>query len=158
MLKALDRLEGETRSLEAEEPEALRRGLAALDAFFAFFQGRVVPHMALEEREVYPLLDRLLPSEVCSAQAMLQEHETAASLVALLRRGRSRLTQGSPDAGAEVVTLVQDLALLLRDHIRKEDDVINPLLGQLLRGGRRVSAKGRAAAHGPRRGREAKAR
>ncbi len=104
--------------------------LAALGDFLGVCQRVVEPHMAMEEREVYPLLDRYLPAEVGSAEAMLREHETLRGLVALLQRGHDRLSHGVAEA-SEAVTTAQDLVLLLREHIRKEEGVILPLLKRL---------------------------
>ncbi len=130
-LQAIDRLEEALRVASASGDKAAVLG--AVCAFLHDCEVVLEPHMEAEEREVYPLLDRYLPAEIESSEAMLREHETARGLVALLRRGRERLSHGAVDAESEVATLVQDLALLLRDHIRKEEGVINPLLRQLLR-------------------------
>lgn len=106
--------------------------LAVLGGFLEVCQRVVEPHMAVEERELYPLLDRYLPPDVGSAEAMLREHETLRGLVALLRRGHDRLNRGVAEAEDEVVTTAEDLVLLLREHIRKEEGVIQPLLRRLM--------------------------
>ena len=131
VLKAIDTLEASMRVASAGRDKAAVLG--AVDAFLRDCEADIEPHMEAEEREVYPLLDRYLPTEIGSSEAMLREHATFRGLVALLRRGRERLSHDAIDAEPEVATLAQDLALLLRDHIRKEDGVINPLLRQLLR-------------------------
>jgi hemerythrin-like domain-containing protein len=59
---------------------------------------------------------------------MLEEHETARTLVSALRRALERLESGVAAAEQEVVSQGQDLVLLLRDHIRKEERVLFPLL------------------------------
>lgn len=106
--------------------------LAALEGFLELCQRVLEPHMAVEEREVYPLLDRYLPPDVGSAEGMLREHETLRGLVALLRRGHDRLSRGAAEAESDVVTTAEDLVLLLREHIRKEEGVIQPLLRRLM--------------------------
>lgn len=105
---------------------------APVDAFLGFFETTLEPHMRREEAQVYPLLERYLPRDVGSADAMLREHETLRSLVELMRQACSRLVAGDCAAAAEAATLAQDVALLLRDHIRKEDGVINPMLETIL--------------------------
>ena len=127
-LGALDRLEAALEGgLNGPAPF-----LQALDEFLSVFDRVVAPHMAAEEQDLYPLLDRCVPPEVGSAEAMLREHETMRSLVALLRRGRERLARQASDAEVEALTAAQDFTLLLREHIRKEEHVVNPLLRRLL--------------------------
>jgi hemerythrin-like domain-containing protein len=133
ILEGLARLEAALQAATAAEEDP--RPLAdACAEFLALCDEALEPHMSYEEEEVYPALDRCLPPEVGSAQAMLREHETVRGLIALLRRGRARLLGGRA-VEAELATDAQDLALLLRDHIRKEDGVINPLLQRLLKDG-----------------------
>jgi hemerythrin-like domain-containing protein len=129
ILEAVCRLEasglGERADMSATEQ--------AVAEFLSFFETTIEPHMRKEEADIYPLLDRYLPAEVGSAEAMRHEHETARSLVSLLQAGRRRSSAGEAPENDRSV-LVQDLVLLLRDHIRKEDGVINPLLERLLKG------------------------
>lgn len=136
VLEAVARLEQATRR-EGSDPGFDQGALvASLEDFLSFYESTVLPHMKREEAEVYPLLERYLPAEIGSAEAMLQEHETLGSLVGLLRRDLSRLRTGATETAPEIVAVAQDLAALLRDHIRKEDNVLNPLLERLLREGR----------------------
>lgn len=106
---------------------------AVLGSFLDFFETAIEPHMRCEEAQLYPLLEHYLPEGVGSADTMLREHETLRSLVGLLRQARRRLAASDVAAASGVAILVQDVALLLRDHIRKEDGVINPLLERILR-------------------------
>jgi len=55
----------------------------------------------------------------------------------MLRASGTRMREGAPEAKSDVAVLAQDLALLLRDHVRKEDGVIHPLLERLSRQGAR---------------------
>jgi hemerythrin-like domain-containing protein len=128
ILDALDRLEGCIRA--GLQPEAFA---GAVGAFLEFYGIAIEAHMQREEAEVYPLLERYVPADVGSASAMLLEHETVHSLVRLLRQAAQR---PGCDAAVrtEAFTLAQDLVLLLRDHIRKEDGVINPLLERIGKG------------------------
>jgi hemerythrin-like domain-containing protein len=131
ILQGLTRLEQDVRQRTGAEDD-LRRMAEAIGRFLAFYDETVEPHMTYEEKEIYPALDRCLPAEVGSAQAMLREHETMRGLISLLRRGRARLA-GDADLWVDLAADLDDLALLLRDHIRKEDGVINPLLQRLLK-------------------------
>jgi hemerythrin-like domain-containing protein len=123
------------RRLETSYGPDLSAGAAAavVGAFLEFFRTAIEPHMRREEAEVYPLLQRYLPEDIGSASAMLREHETLHSLVGLLQQACHRLAANDVASVAAASTLAQDVALLLRDHIRKEDSVINPLLERILR-------------------------
>lgn len=116
----------------AEEGTLRDRAEAAGD-FISFFETSIEPHMRGEEAQIYPLLEKHLPEDIGSADAMRREHETLRSLVALLRQVRRRLAAGDAAAAAEFSVLGQDVALLLREHIRKEDGVFNPLLERILK-------------------------
>ena len=131
VLEAVARLEAAlSRQRSASEaPDGDEPLVTALGNFLDFCESTLEPHFRNEERDVYPLLDRYLPRETGSAAAMLREHETARGLLAMLRQNRRRI---GGEAEADVAVIVQDLALVLRDHIRKEDRVINPLLERLL--------------------------
>jgi hemerythrin-like domain-containing protein len=94
-------------------------------AFVDFFRRDVEQHFDAEERDLYPVLAEVLPADVGSAQAMLREHETIRALVEALDTAR----------GEELVATTRDLALLLREHIRKEEAVIFPLVLRLVRRG-----------------------
>lgn len=106
---------------------------AAVGEFLDFFEAEIEPHMQREEARVYPLLEHYLPEGVGSADTMLREHETVRSLAALLSQVRGHLAARDARAASEASILTRDMATLLRDHIRKEDGVINPLIEQILR-------------------------
>jgi hemerythrin-like domain-containing protein len=112
--------------------------ISAVEDFLVFADAALSPHMSLEDEDLYPLLDRYLPQETGSTAAMRAEHETARSLLSLMRRDLERARAGAADAASALATIGQDLVALLRDHIRKEDSVVNPLLQRLLREGHRV--------------------
>ena len=65
-----------------------------------------------------------------------REHETIELLASALEEG---LRHGGPDVEAELFPAASDLCLMVRDHIRREDAVLRPLLERLA-----------AAAAGPR--------
>jgi iron-sulfur cluster repair protein YtfE (RIC family) len=122
ILEAADRL---AQAVAGRAPLA-----PALDAFLAFERTRVRPLLAEEEQLLGPLLDRFLPPEIACSATFRSEHETLCTLLDELRRCRGGLAARA-DAESEVETLVSDLVLLLRDHMRREDSVLGPLLRQL---------------------------
>lgn len=130
--------------MDAARCEEFRRGhgalLAALERLGGTPAAPAVEHFLLhdapvleqwlrqEEIEIFGALDTLLPLEAEVGAALRRENETARSLLGLLRRAHAGLQQGAPWAEAQLANTVQDLALLLRDHFRKEDGVICRLL------------------------------
>ena len=123
-LRTLDALE--TRTSGAADAELL----AVVDELLAFHDGVLAPLFAREEAEVYVAVRHSLPGE--TAAAFLREHATLRGLARQLRAGRAGLRSGKPDAQGTVLATVTDLALLLREHLRKEDRVLVPLVERLL--------------------------
>ena len=109
----------------------IEAGLASGDlagaaaAWLTFFAERMEPHMQAEEREVYALFARRLDAGI--AREMRADHDTARALTALLAQACAR----GPEAAEEVQAMLQDLLLLLRAHLRKEEQVVQPLLERL---------------------------
>jgi hemerythrin-like domain-containing protein len=102
----------------------------AVDEFLAFAADRLEPLFADEEHELGPLIDRYLPPEVASSARLSREHDTVRELIESLRGVRSQLG-ASAAAREDAEALVSDLVLLLRDHLRREDSVLHPLLERL---------------------------
>ncbi len=118
ILQALARLEDASAPL-----------VARVDAFLQFYRSRFLSIMGSEETLLRPLWSRYLPED--ASPAMLgQEHATIRSVAGDLQAARDGI--GSlRDAEADVVAAVSDLCLLARDHIRREDGVLHPLLEAL---------------------------
>lgn len=115
-----------------EALEAALRGARPLQAavaeYLAFHAGRLVPLLREEEAWLVPLIAQHLPSEVMPASLLRREHETIELLASALEEG---LGQAGPDVEAELFTAASDLCLMVRDHIRREDAVLHPLLLRL---------------------------
>jgi len=125
-LSAVARLEA---GAQEAGPDALA---AAAGAFLETWETTLAPFLEAEERSVYPLLDRHLPEEVRSPELLRRELATLRDLVPMLALTRERLRRGEPGADEEAQVLIEDLVLLAREHIRKEDQVVYPLLLRLL--------------------------
>ena len=136
MLAAAGRLESVLDMADGDVPGARRALLGAVAQFLGFHESTLAPHFAEEERDVYPLLERYLDAESRTRESLMEDHGTIRGLVGLLRQGREALLRGEPEAEAELTANVHDLVLLLRDHIRKEDGVVHPLLRRLQEAGR----------------------
>jgi regulator of cell morphogenesis and NO signaling len=93
--------------------------------------GDIVPHMASEEDEVFPLIREGRSREaVAFIRATQREHDTLSSLLSLLRRQTNGFTP-PPHAGAQWSAFYKGLADLeseTREHIRMEDDVLADVL------------------------------
>ena len=118
-----DRLRDALRAIEAGLGSGDLPGAVA--AWLRFFAERMEPHMQAEEREVYTVLARRLDPD--TAREMRADHDTARSLTALLAQACAR----GPEAAEDVQAMLQDLLLLLHAHLRKEEQVVEPLLERL---------------------------
>jgi hemerythrin-like domain-containing protein len=115
----LDRLAAIEAALAADDD-------SDLPAFAAFLQAEVMEHFTLEERALFPKLERHLPVGQGPLAVMHAEHT---EFRALLEELDSAVRAGARDAqrlhAAEIIGL-------LRAHIHKEDHVLFPLASQLL--------------------------
>ena len=112
--------------------EAALRGAQPLQAavadYLAFHRGRLVPLMREEEAWLVPLIAQHLPQEVMPASLLHREHETIELLASALEEG---LRHPEADVEAELFPAASDLCLMVRDHIRREDAVLRPLIERL---------------------------
>ncbi|MCL4818968.1 MAG: hemerythrin domain-containing protein [Vicinamibacteria bacterium] len=115
-----------------EALEAAVRGARPLQVavadYLAFHRGHLVPLMRQEEAWLVPLIAQHLPSEVMPPSLLRREHETIDLLASALEEG---LRHSGPDVDAELFPAASDMCLLVRDHIRREDAVLRPLLERL---------------------------
>jgi hemerythrin-like domain-containing protein len=111
--------------LKAVEAAALERA-AELEDVYAFLQGEVREHFALEEEALFPIL-ATHPQLAAGLIAVMEgEHEEFRALLAEL--GAALRT-----AGAERrAVVISRLIALLRAHIDKQDHVLFPLATQVL--------------------------
>lgn len=121
VLGALEALES---ALRGEKPL-----VSAVAAYLDFHHGRLVPLMREEEAWLMPLIRRHLPEEVMPASLLRREHESIELLATALEEG-VRLAR-TADVESELFPAASDLCLLVRDHIRREDAVLQPLLVRL---------------------------
>ncbi|MCL4818953.1 MAG: hemerythrin domain-containing protein [Vicinamibacteria bacterium] len=122
VIAAVEALEG---ALRGERPL-----LAAAGAYLQFYLTRLVPLMRDEEAWLVPLIRQYLPPEVMHPGSIRREHETIELLTSAIAEGVGR-GAGNAEVEAELATAVSDLCLLLRDHIRREAEVVEPLLERL---------------------------
>jgi hemerythrin-like domain-containing protein len=113
-----------TSSLSPEDEETVRSFVTHLEAQFA-------THMRSEDEVVYPLLESTVPGTQASLAPLRAEHEELRSMLASLcatlaeRAGAARNEQ--------IAVQAQDMADLLRIHIRKEEAVVFAVAERLMR-------------------------
>ncbi|MPZ19905.1 MAG: hypothetical protein GEV06_18615 [Luteitalea sp.] len=105
--------------------------LTAVGDFVETCDRRIEPHLAIEERSIYPHLRERLPAENDAVDAAIREHETLRELIGLLRVRSGRLRSDEPDSDVEIAETVRDLATLWRAHAHRVDEVVGPLLKSL---------------------------
>ncbi len=120
ILRALALLERLGQRLEAGQPVD-RTALAWLRDFFGTFADRC--HHGKEEQHLFPALERRgVPREGGPLGVMLHEHEEGRAFLRVMAQGDDKRT-------AEAI---RGYTALLRDHIDKENNVLFPLVEQIL--------------------------
>lgn len=104
--------------------------IAQIADFFAGFADTC--HHAKEERLLFPLLEAhgKEPKE-CSPAELARQHETGRNHVRAIRAALVRVTNASSPA-REVADHLAAYADLLREHIRKENEVLFPYAERIL--------------------------
>lgn len=114
--------------------EAALRGeqslVPAVATYLDFHRERLLPLMREEESWLGALIAQHLPAEVVPASQLRREHETIDLLASALAEGVRRAPHGG-DVETDLFAAASDLCLLVRDHIRREDAVLRPLLLRL---------------------------
>ncbi|HET6417895.1 MAG TPA: hemerythrin domain-containing protein [Polyangiales bacterium] len=124
--KALDAMEGWSAKLgRATEPDEK----AELARFVAFIQGFAdAYHHGKEEDILFVLMGQHgFPRHVGPIAVMLQEHDLGRSLVGVLGGLAKQSAPWSKEDRATIAQTVQEFSALLRQHIRKEDQVLYPM-------------------------------
>lgn len=99
---------------------------AAAQAAFARFHSAMERHMGFEEQVLFPAFDEATGSDAGPTVVMRHEHE---ALRELLGRMGDAIGQGQ---GAEYLGLGETLLVLLQQHNVKEENVLYPMMEQVL--------------------------
>jgi len=128
------------KMLEATETTAARlaRGekvpdsiLAGLIEFFQQFADRC--HHGKEEEVFFPrLVEKGMPKEGGPVGVMLQEHEMGRELIRRMSQAEGDYRAGASGAAASWALAARSYAALLREHIKKENDVLFVMAEQIL--------------------------
>jgi hypothetical protein len=87
--------------------------------------------LADEVDRVHPLVRSRLPIETGTLDVVRDEHATLTHLVSLLHDRLGACERGEPGADATVGVVLRDLVDVWRTHVRRFDQVIDPLLARL---------------------------
>ena len=95
-------------------------------AFLDFLEDEVVTHFRIEEEALFPEMGRIAAIANGPLRVMEAEH---AAFRELLAGGRAACDR---DANGDAIVAARDLAMLLRAHIAKEDNVLFPMALEVL--------------------------
>jgi iron-sulfur cluster repair protein YtfE (RIC family) len=120
--------------------DAVDRGdLAGAFTYFDLYQHKLMRHMRLEERILFPLVESLTPQLAHSVDEMRHEHAQARHTLAILRQAL---------VDADVVAFhhaFDQLGLILMAHEAREERIIYPILDRSLSPEQRVDLAARLA-------------
>jgi hemerythrin-like domain-containing protein len=124
--KALDALQGWSAHLSTGTGSDEKAELAR---FVAFIQGFAdAYHHGKEEDILFVVMGKHgFPRHVGPIAVMLQEHDLGRSLVGVLDGLAKQSAVWSQDDRARIAQTAQEFSHLLRQHIRKEDQVLYPM-------------------------------
>lgn len=122
----------ETAASQLENNQPVRPGffIDAADFIKGFADGC---HHRKEEGVLFKTMNTYgIPSQGGPIAVMLMEHEKGRQFTRGMREAAQRLEAGDPSARLEVVQNARGYAALLRQHIRKEDNVLFPMADQVI--------------------------
>jgi hemerythrin-like domain-containing protein len=123
--RVLGALEGCARRLDAGEPVA-REAIRDFGDFFANFADKC--HHAKEEDGLFVSMEEHgFPREAGPVGVMLMEHTEGRRHVSALRRIGEGTGELTPEERRELAAHARDYAVLLQDHIQKEDEILYPM-------------------------------
>jgi len=127
MLDAAEALAGRLKAGEPVEPRLLEGTLE----FFRLFADQC--HHGKEEDLLFPkLVEKGMQREMGPIGVMLHEHEQGRALVRQMGQAAAEYQQGRPDAGAHWAHAARGYAMLLREHIAKENEILFVMAERML--------------------------
>jgi len=91
-------------------------------------------HNKKEENHLFPLIERLgVPRHGGPLAVMIQEHEESQSLLARFVSLGRRYAAGETTVAADLRQVFEDYATLLKNHFWKENDILYPMAGRVMR-------------------------
>jgi len=131
ILLVLGAAEQEVKSIAAGGKVNAERVGKMLDLFQNFVDKC---HHAKEEKHLFVMLEqRGLPRDKGPVSVVLQEHEQGRRRVRAVADALDRAAKGDPDAARAVKENLWVYLKLLREHIKKENEVLFPMINKRLR-------------------------
>lgn len=136
------------RNRKGTQPDAAEA--AAFQTALRYFRDAAPHHTADEEDDLFPALVRAAPEASASVEALEQDHRRAERLHAEVDQlGLAWLRDGSMDkaAAGRLVSALEELTALYREHIRMEEQELFPRATRCLAGtvfdsiGRQMAAR-----------------
>lgn len=124
----LAHLEGAAAEMASASDDQVLRQLSTLAAFL---RDHILDRAESEERDLYPVVERLLRTLGGATDTMSRDHETITAKVEALEHLSESVRPGlavDPAQRAEATRLLYGLAELLENHFAKEEEVYLPLL------------------------------
>ena len=119
--------------LDALEGAAGNGDFDRVRAMLPFFENEIQLHRRKEEEVLFPLLARYMGETSGPIACMLHEHQEEKELVRMLRSAVDDVARArGEDAQPEVLRRAGDFVAFLRNHIRKENEVLFPMAEQVL--------------------------
>lgn len=127
MLVVLETMSDKVERLEEVPPSDFER---AVEFVRKFADGC---HHAKEEHQLFPYLgEKGIPASSGPIGVMLREHEMGRGFVRGMAEAFERYAAGETDAAPLVVQNARDYVALLKGHIQKEDEVLFPMVEEIL--------------------------
>jgi iron-sulfur cluster repair protein YtfE (RIC family) len=100
-----------------------------LDDAYLFLIGELVPHSRVEDRVIYPVIQRIMGSSMAT-ETMSFDHREIESLIQQMVMQRSLIvhTKLSRESANSLRRVIYGLYTLVKVHIAKEEEVYFPLL------------------------------
>jgi hemerythrin-like domain-containing protein len=124
--RALDAMEAWLAALGPETDSDDKAELARFVAFIRGF-GDTYHHSKEEDILFVAMVEHGFPREAGPIAVMLHEHDLGRSLVGVLDELAQRSAAWSSEDRDSLANTVRDLSGLLRQHIRKEDQILYPM-------------------------------
>ena len=126
LLPHIERLRAVADSVGQVSPATLRQ---EVDKVYDFLAHHIIPHAEAEERDLYPVVGRIMGSPEATA-TMSRDHVAIGHLVKALSTLRSKLTGEAVGASVanDLRRVLYGLYTLLSVHFAKEEEIYLPLL------------------------------
>ncbi len=112
------------------EGEILAMTHKHLDDVYHFLVDHLLPHAQAEDKALYPVVQRIMGSDLSTA-TMSRDHEEIASLVNQLKIIRSEIIEGvplAPEQATDLRRVLYGIYALVKNHFAKEEEIYMPLL------------------------------